>query len=205
MNCSFSDKEEKKYGQLKVKLAQDPSNVALLLELGKLTFVNCLPSKSEELSYLVRAVELDPTNVEAMFWLAAGWYYNWGADTEAKKYLDRALQLEPNHPGCLKLMFYVVHSSTGNWRDGISYLRKAQELEPTWIGGYWQVALLLYDEGKYLEAEQEILTALKRVEDRYVEPEDSVEECYERLITGRTNRQSLELRELLGRIRKKIM
>ena len=89
------------------KLKQNSNDIKVLIELG---FLNMLEDGDwdEALRLLKRALDLDPKNVEALFWLAKTYYHCFFDEKATKKALEKALKINPRSAACHECLADVL-------------------------------------------------------------------------------------------------
>jgi tetratricopeptide (TPR) repeat protein len=87
--------------ELQERIRKDPGNSALLRRLGKRFHEAGKPHEGEK--HLLKALELEPQNVENHFALAE-FYNSMGLKIKAFKHLNIVLQLQPNNEHAMDLL-----------------------------------------------------------------------------------------------------
>jgi tetratricopeptide (TPR) repeat protein len=111
---------------------------------------------------LEKAIETEPHNADAHFWLAKCFYHDYVDAQRAKEILGLSL------------------------RERLSYLEQAVQQAPDWITPRQYLAQTLMELGEIEKAEVEVMTALSFVDAQTsIQPSNPVEEYYESAVTGR--------------------
>src|SRR5262245_37073645 len=99
--------EDKSYlDELLEASSAEPTNTGLLVNLGRMYF-EPLHEPQEALLYLKKAVELEPRNTEARFWMAKTIYHYDCNYSDSRSLLEDALAINPRLPECLSLLASV--------------------------------------------------------------------------------------------------
>lgn len=197
-------KEKAEIGQLLLQVKEYPTDSVLLTRLGAMLFVVCNFPPNEARDYLQRAVELDPKNVDVLFWLAKCWYHDFADSEKARKYLEQALAVAPSRSDCLSLMAAVLSDLQAESAIILSYIDRAIICAPDWVIPYEQRVRLLIELHRFSEAEQEINIIEKLIQQRISPPQDSIKEYYESSVTGRSVTDiSFDLRKYVESMAKK--
>jgi len=108
---------------------------------------------------LTRAVELDPNDSKARFYLAS--YYYWTGQTELfVAESDKSLALNPNDPRALGELGIYVSGALGELERGAELARRAMRLDPN-FPPYYRYAL--FREAYFTERYEDALAELKRI------------------------------------------
>ena len=168
---------------LKRVLDADPSNVPALIELG-------WRYDSEEhdfggaRSLLERALAIEPTSVEAAFWLAMLYYHAFSLFEEARVQLQSVLKRDPGHAASLSLLA-AIHLSLDEPETAVELLQEALRREPSWVLLHEVLDTAHSRQGNMVEAVRHARQALRLAEQFYevssMEPYDD----FETIVTGR--------------------
>lgn len=186
--------------KLKKHVEQYPDDSGKLVELG--AFIITTSANSDEaICYLKRALIANPLNIDALFWLAVYYYYQYGDSTSAKPLLEKAVVLDADRGDCLLLLFYVIWDIEGEKTKALPYLLRAIKVEPDWITPRQELATHFLKANQLKLAEEEVKKALAHLKDLPV-PNDPVKEYFERGFTGRIyyNDRKAKLIDLLDKI-----
>jgi tetratricopeptide (TPR) repeat protein len=135
---------------------------------------------------LEKAIETEPHNADAHFWLAKCFYHDYVDAQRAKEILQQALKLDAKRADCLSLMASVITDLGLSLRERLSYLEQAVQQAPDWITPRQYLAQTLMELGEIEKAEVEVMTALSFVDAQTsIQPSNPVEEYYESAVTGR--------------------
>ncbi len=194
--------EGKRKKILKVKLEQNPGDIKALIELG---FLHILEDANhdESLRLLNRVLELDPKNVEAMFWLANSYYHCFYDEKKAKEILEKALKINPHDAACHKFLADIFRGLDKSYNKSIYHIKKTIESEPTWITPRIRLSRYLMKIHKFDEAEivaKEAIEIFKKT--KFPITETRMEEYYEECIRGRLPSEKKYIEELFEDIKK---
>jgi len=175
------------YEDLCLRAANSPNDIEVLINVGVYLFLlDCYPHESQ--LYLKKAIEIDPTNVDAYFWLALCIYYSTCDYEMARELLYKAIKLAPQRADCLSLLASVIQGIEGPTQECLDFLRSAIKLAPDWTLPR-QVLIQIYTwEGEFILAEKELqklATVVQNMGDRDIEVKNDIEDYYERCVTGR--------------------
>jgi tetratricopeptide (TPR) repeat protein len=101
-----------------------PKNIDALIRLGVLEF--------EYFHNHEKALQIEPSSVDARFWLAACLYYDFAEYEKAEPYVKEALQLDPDRPECLCLRASIIYGTHQPILTALQYVEKALHLAPNW-------------------------------------------------------------------------
>jgi Flp pilus assembly protein TadD len=169
------------------ELNRFPNDPEVLVKAGSYFFEpGREPDKAVQL--LRRALELDPRNTRARFWLAKCLFHDFCDYAEAEQVIRDSLQLDPNQPDALSLFDSVMSDLDRPAEDRIPVLRKAVELAPDWPLPRLALAMLLLESGRKSEAKAIALEGITPVTGHLPVPvTDPTSEYYEYAVTGRNS------------------
>ena len=179
-----NEAEKQEINHLIALVEKNANNSKLLTRLGAMLFVVCNFPPHEASDYLQHAIALDPSNINALFWLAKCLYHDLFDSQKAKQYLEQALILDPHRADCLSLMADVLSDLKSDPELILSYTDMAIAAAPRWIIPRKQRINLLIKLNRLEEAKKEIYETKKLIPHRLSVPIDSVEEYYEIAVTG---------------------
>ena len=134
-------------------IAAGGDNATIRYLLGSALQANGAP-ESEVLAEYRRALELDPTYVNALTQLAAN-ALNHANNEECRKLIERTLELEPRNPALHKNLgaFYV---RTGHPEQAIPHFKAALKLDPSYGDAHHELAWIYLQQNKLEPAIQEL-------------------------------------------------
>jgi tetratricopeptide (TPR) repeat protein len=203
-----TDNDIKLLNALDEKLKNDLNNVQLLIEKGFLLMepfhnTNC------SLALFQRAVELEPNNITALFWLAKSLFHDHFREEDAKKIMEHALQIDNNRAELHDFYAGILQDLVKDTEKSIVHLKKAIALEPTWLFPRIGLSYHLIDKGDLAQAEQEANEALKIFRtQKKCNPITPIEQYYEQCITGRETCDQATFDRLFAKVeeeRKKLL
>ena len=169
------------------ELNRFPNDPEVLVKAGSYFFEpGREPDKAVQL--LRRALELDPRNTRARFWLAKCLFHDFCDYAEAEQVIRDSLQLDPNQPDALSLFDSVMSDLDRPAEDRIPVLRKAVELAPDWPLPRLALAQQLFEIGRKSEAKAIALVGITRYSGHPpVAVTDPTTGYYEYAVTGRNS------------------
>ncbi|HVW98993.1 MAG TPA: tetratricopeptide repeat protein [Candidatus Babeliaceae bacterium] len=115
---------------LEAKILYNPEDSEALILLGALEFVKFHQVKPAT-KILKKALQQDPQNINARFWLAVCSYYFLDYQ-EAEKILIEAINLDRTRADCLSLLAYLNWDRKSSLENSLSYLKQAIHINPDW-------------------------------------------------------------------------
>jgi len=192
------------FNHLQNKVEQNSQDISSQILLGAMMF-EPFHKTDEAILTLKKAIESEPDNVDAHFWLAKCFYHDYMDLEQTQTVLQKALALDAKRADCLSLMASVITDLGGSSKERLNYLEQAVKQAPDWISPRQYLAQTLLELEKIDEAYAEVMIALSFVKTQQdIRPINSVEAYYESAVTGRTwPNVEPELIHLLHIIRKK--
>lgn len=116
-----------RFEYIQQRLRKNSDDISALIERGFYGVdEECDHEARAALNY---ALELDPNNVDALFWKAENWFYNFGHTSgSAEPFLLKALAIDPTRADC----YLSLSKTTTDMNKKIEYLEEAVALEPSW-------------------------------------------------------------------------
>ncbi|MCK4499853.1 tetratricopeptide repeat protein, partial [Candidatus Babeliales bacterium] len=162
---SFKDhkKNRKFYGtkdevtrleELEKKIALDPNDVESRIEKGFLCLDVFELETQEGLKTVMEALEVEPDNVDILFWGGALAYLGVGDCSTAEGLLERALKIAPDRADCLWWLADMTPSTSSNFEKIFSLYNQAVKLEPDWPIPRLRLIRMLIEAGRFDEAEE---------------------------------------------------
>ncbi|MBS0607227.1 MAG: tetratricopeptide repeat protein [Verrucomicrobia bacterium] len=175
---------KKYYYYLEGLLNENSNDLRVLVLLGAL-LSEPFPDREKTIQYLTRAITLDPKNVEARFWLATCYFYTFKDYMKSKELLIEALNIDPRSSECLFLLALTVMNTTKNLNQAIEYLEEGIKSAPDWPSLRYFLALYYTQIEDFEKAEFHVKAGLQ-CKLLTTLPKNSIEEYYERVVTGRS-------------------
>lgn len=176
---------------LKKLIEKDPQNIQALIQLGVLCW-EPFHDDIKAIEYLEKAIKYDPQNIDARFWLAKCYYHDNCAYEKAKQLLKDALNIDPKRSDCFHLLATIIEDFDRNNEEALKYVKKAVEFAPDWPANIAFLVSLYIETNDIPSAEREILKLEKLTKLPLVKPKNGVEDYYETIVTGRSNKMMIE-------------
>ncbi len=168
---------------LETVVAQDPRDIAALVELGWLCELD-RHDFDRAVETLSNAISIDPERTEAYFWLAKVYYHDGAQFEEATAALERALQCDPTHIPSMSLLAAVCLDMDEAAR-AVDLILEAARREPSWVLLHSTACEACVRTGKREDALRHAGEALRLAREfRKVSTEDTYS-YYEHAVTGR--------------------
>lgn len=142
----------------------------------------------EARAYLEKAIEIDPVNTDARFWLAKSLYHDFCDYEQARSFLYEAVELAPTRADCLALLVYIILDLDGATDEAIKYLNEALQVAPDWTGSRRQLIQIYTWRREFVLAERELKkleTIIENMGKEDVVIHSNIENYYETAVTGR--------------------
>ena len=140
-----------------------PEDLQVLLDYGKATYGE-FEDLEKALHLFERALESDPTNIEALLWQADTAAMGYGPEMAgAADLYRRAIELDPTCVDAyIGLAFqYRAPGVTLSLEEAIQLYRRALALDPHRFGAYNNLAMRLLDKGDMAEAREAFCRAIE--------------------------------------------
>lgn len=184
------------------RLEQNPNDVEALIERAFLS-IDFVDEIDYAIGLLEHALKLEPTNVDALFWLAKIFVHCLCNREDARKTLTKALDIEYSRADCHILLAGTLKYLGDDILISIYHLKKAIELEPTWILPRTKLSRYYLQLGKVNKAEKEANLALTVFETLdFQNAQTPIQEYYEECIRGRIPKTKQKLEKLFKDIEK---
>lgn len=176
------------------KLKKNPDDVEALIEKAFL-YITVFEDFDEAEIVLENAFNLEPNNVDVLFWFSTLHYHGTGDEASAKELLEKALLIAPEKAECHDLLSSILQYSDSqeDREKSLWHCKKAVELEPTWFIPHIKFINQLIERNEFDKARQSALDALLE--------KCTIDEYYEYFITGRTQYSKSIFDDLLKKIR----
>lgn len=173
--------------ELDKQLGKNPNNVRLLLEKGFL-LMEPFHDTDASLALFRRAVELEPNNVDALFWLAKSLYHDHFQEQEPRALLERALNVDPCRADVHDFLASVLNDLGVEPEVSIAHLKQAISLEPSWILPRIRLSYYFVESNDLSAAERMAKEVFKIFQvQKKCTPKTPIEKYYEYCITGRAS------------------
>ncbi|MFC1854346.1 tetratricopeptide repeat protein [Candidatus Dependentiae bacterium] len=198
----YSDSECLKFiARLNEEFKRNLKNTALLVKKGFL-FFDYFEDDKQAIPPLEKALELEPDNVDALFWLAKIDYHLVGDDLKEISLLEKALKIDPNRADCHDLLTEIYSENLSRNFSKVKYhSRMVIRLEPSWPGPRMRFIGRLMNRFEFAEAKKVAEDGLNLCE--FLElPQDADEIAvyFEDHITGRTEYSRQDFEKVLEKI-----
>ncbi len=175
---------ESPVNDLRSKILYNPNDIKSLIELGVLEFLNA-PIAKMRLCVSRKFIHLEPSNVDARFWLGFCLYRYYSDYDQAEKILSEALGLDPARADCLSLLAYINWDRGFSLVDSLAELEKAIHINPDWPMLRIESIYILLNLSHFDAAEKALERAESLLAQVVMTPENVVEQYYENVVTGR--------------------
>jgi tetratricopeptide (TPR) repeat protein len=192
------------FNHLQAAVNKNSQDIPSQILLGAMMF-EPFHETSKAIAVLEKAIEREPNNVDAHFWLAKCFYHDYVDVEQTQVILQNALLNDAKRADCLSLMASVITDLGGSPKQRFGYLEQAVNQAPDWISPRQYLAQTLLELEDIDKAYAEVIIALSFVNtQKEIQPSNPVEAYYESAVTGRTWPDAKqELIHLHNKIRKK--
>jgi tetratricopeptide (TPR) repeat protein len=170
---------------LQEKLKKNPRDTQALIHFGVLSW-EPFHKYETAVESLKKALEYDPMNVDAHFWLANCYYQDRCEYEKSEEMALKALAIDPTRADCLCLLGIINWDYHENLQMAIHYLEKAVRYAPDWPMIRHLLATLFLRSKDIKSAEFHVEKALELSKVIPIKPRNGVEKYYENVITGRS-------------------
>jgi tetratricopeptide (TPR) repeat protein len=193
------------FNHLQDDVKQNPKDIQLQILLGAMMF-EPFHETDKAIAILEQAIEIEPNNVDAHFWMAKCFYHHYVDLERTQAILQKALALDAKRADCLSLMASVITDLGDTPLRRLEYLEQAVKQAPDWISPRQYLVQTLMELGDMDRAYAEVIIALSFVKtQKEIQPSNPVEAYYESVVTGRTwfnvERELIHLFETIKRKR----
>jgi len=176
---------EKYRSYLYEKIQKKTQDISTFIHLGILEF-EYFHNHDQAMLFLEKAIQIDPLNISAKFWMAMCLYYDFCEYEKAEVVIKEILKLNPYHPESLSLMAWIIRGLNRPLNQAIEYIRTAITYQPDWPMLRCQLATFLFLVGDIKHAQEEVKKIFQIPSLNPQKIANEVERYYESVVTGRS-------------------
>ncbi|MFC1854572.1 tetratricopeptide repeat protein [Candidatus Dependentiae bacterium] len=142
------------------KINKNPNSAEVLVEKGAICAAFSIGDPEESVKCLKKALEIEPENIDAMFWLAQEYFNRFDDKKSAKELFVKAIDVCPDHAECHFALARILKDEKAKKELIDKHFLKAIELKPMWVFPKVVFARHLLEENDLDIAEVQVMRSL---------------------------------------------